>query len=45
LRRDFSTERAARGAGYATKRAFFRAFHEATGTTPTQFRERERNVT
>jgi len=44
LLRGWSIERAARTAGYATKRTFYRSFQEATGTTPAAFRERERNV-
>jgi AraC-like DNA-binding protein len=44
LLRGWSIERAARAAGYATKRTFYRSFHEATGTTPAAFRRSERNV-
>jgi AraC-like DNA-binding protein len=45
LDRGWSIDRAARKSGYATKRAFFRSFHDATGSTPEQFRRREQNVT
>lgn len=44
LLRGWSIERAARTAGYATKRTFYRSFQEATGTTPAAFRKCERNV-
>jgi AraC-like DNA-binding protein len=45
LDRGWSIDRAASKAGYATKRTFFRSFHDATGLTPSAFRKREQNVT
>lgn len=38
LRGDWSIEYVARKAGYGTKRAFYRAFHAETGTTPGVYR-------
>jgi AraC-like DNA-binding protein len=38
LNRGWSIERAAREAGYGTRRAFFRSFRTVTGTTPNVYR-------
>ncbi len=43
LERGWTIERVAREAGYGTRRAFFRSFHEVTGVTPGAYRL-ERNV-